>query len=879
MNETDKSDNFSNDEFFDFPDERNSQKEYSIKKTLSKYSENNNNMTSSIISSIKMFNDKDPDNLSTTSKRSNSIYIKLKSDNSSLKVDFSLLVKGYPDILNNFNYETKTLILEEKWIDHKNLKDYFTYVKLSYSKKLNESLSDLSFNFKKLSLLANYFKSDKILDDIIKYNLEPNINMETSISFINDAFKYCSENLNSNIKSKWFTFFLKLRDFIIENFVYYLEDKQLIKFQKLDKKLLAELVETFLFDIYTKGIEITSDNATKLVILITYLREDNNIIESEINYEKVFLLLKNSILINSIIPQNYKFPVKPTYSINIMKDISFNYQEKLIQFYKQECIFISIYNKNDDSFSISLKLNPINNIEAFSFISYAHLIEESENNNNLQVTYHTINSNSIVTLYTINNFRSYIMYMRGINDIGNLILEINLKFCVVESFIICYLKSCFQNLLNETTINLIPHNIFNILIANINNNQQYKEEDILKVIENWLSGDLNYRLKIVNIQELFDQIDWKKIPLGKIFEFIIKYPLVLDKLKQTENDIISSLFTKANEKLKENNKSQLFSNRIIDDDKKSSKRKNTQFTFEGDNEKFNNENDKGEYKETKTKENTNDNNNLNNENIINNNENQINLLSYLFVNLVECSKKLDYYNLQKINKKKENNLTKISEENYIQPFKYNNIERKFSKEEKLEKKMIKKNNNIFQHSLILQDNIKIENEETKINLIKSDEKMPTLDIEEYEINTNENKEFIIDKFVKEKKIENIKNKDNKYFIKNKSLNKNIKDDNIEDIKEEKNIKVNHSFRSNYSEKKINDKNNLNLSNLSERSNNSNKIKTSSSFKNKSNFLGLKKPNSSSVKIHSIVFKNNNNIQNIIYESNNDISINKKKENN
>jgi hypothetical protein len=468
--------------------------------------------------------------------------------------------------------------------------------------------------------------------------------------------------------------------------------------------------------------------------------------------------------------------------------------------------------------------------------------------------------------------------MRGINDIGNLILEINLKFCVVESFIICYLKSCFQNLLNETTINLIPHNIFNILIANINNNQQYKEEDILKVIENWLSGDLNYRLKIVNIQELFDQIDWKKIPLGKIFEFIIKYPLVLDKLKQTENDIISSLFTKANEKLKEN-KSQLFSNRIIDDDKKSSKRKNTQFTFEGDNEKFNNENDKGEYKETKTKENTNDINNLNNENIINNNENQINLLSYLFVNLVECSKKLDYYNLQKINKKKENNLTKISEENYIQPFKYNNIERKFSKEEKLENKMIKKNNNIFQHSLILQDNIKIENEETKINLIQSDEKMATLDIEEYEMNTNENKEFIVDKFVKEKEIENIKNKDNKYFKKNKNINKNIKDNNIEDIKEEKNIKVNHSFRSNYSEKRINDKNNLNLSNLSERSNNSNKIKTSSSFKNKSNFIGLKKPNSSSVKIHSIVFKNNNNIQNIIYESNNDISINKKKENN
>ncbi len=876
MNETDKSDNFSNDDYIDLPDEKISKNEFSIN-SVSKLSENNN-ITSSVISTLKMYNDKDPDNLSTTSKRNNYIYIKIMGDNSNLKIDFSLLEKGYPDILSHINYDTKTLILNEKWMDYKTIKDYFTYVKLSYCKKMNESLSDLSFNFKKLGLLVNYFENEKILDDIIKFNLEPNINRDTCISLINDSFKYCSENLNSNIKSKWFTLFLKLRDFIIENFVFYLEEDQIYKFQKLDKKLLNELVETFLFDIYTKGIEITSQNASELIILIIYLNDNSNTISNFINYEKIFLFLKDSNINNTIIPQNYKFPVKPTYSINIMKDISFNYQEKLIQFYKQECIFISIYNKSDDTFSISLKLNPINNIEAFSFISYAHLIEDCETNNNLQVTYNTINSNSIVTLYTINNFRSYITYMKGINDIGNLILEINLKFCVIESFIICYLKSCFQNIINEASISNLPYNIFNILIANINNNQQYKDEEILNVIENWLSYDLNYKFKINNIQEVFDQINWKKIPLETIFEFIIKYPLVLEKLKQTENDVISSIFTKSNEKLIEMNKDFLLSNKIIsDDDKKSlDKRRNTQYSFEGDNEKSKviiNENE-GEYKETKSKENTNEfnKNKFIKDNLITN-ENQINLLSYFFINLVECSKKLDYH-------KYENNFkNKIKEKNFNNNINNNiykevslitnyNIEKSLSNQE-----LLHKTNESFENPLIIKDDEKIEDIDNKIKEIKSDEKMPTFDIDlDNNFLETKEKEFIVNETIKEEEIEDIK-EDNKKEIK-KEINEEIKD----------NSKIN-SFRSNNI--KMNEKINLNYSNFSNQSYNSNSnniISTNSSNKNnKSNFIyeGVKNfcP---SVKLYSIVLKGKNNKKSLIYDANksmNEQSFNRDKENN
>ena len=861
MNNKEKRDNIFENEIFNFPNEKNSSlNECSFNKSFSKIS-GNNNSTSSIISIIKMFNEKDQDNISIPMKKNNYIFIKLSNDNSSLKIDFSLSEKGYPDILSKINYNTKTLILEEKWIDYKTLKDYFTYVKFAYFKR--ESLTELSFNYKKLTLLANYFQCEKILGDLIKYNLEPNINNETCISLINDSFQYCTENLNKNIKSKWFSLFLKLRDYLIENFLFYLQDQTIQKFQKMNKKLLNELVETFLFDIYAKGIEITSIHASKLVILINYIREENNYIDSELNYEKIFLMLKNSYLINTSNSENYKFPSKPTYSINIMKDITFNYQEKLIKFYKQECIFISLYNKNDDTFSISLKLNPINNIEAFSFISYGHLIEDYENNNNMQVTYHTINSNNTVNLFTINNFRSYINYMKGIKDMENLILEINLKFCVIESFVICYLKSCFSDIIYEESIKDIPSNFFNILLYNINSNQQYKEEDILTVIQNWLNDDLNYKLKITNIQEIFEQIVWKKIPLGKIFEFVIKFPLVLEKLKQTENDIISSIFVKANEKLKEMKKDKLFTNKVIYDDKKNYLKNNTIDSYEGELERCEaiiNENEK-DSKETKTKDNSKDNNNFinndNNNNLITN-ENQINLLSYFFVNLVECSKKLDYQKLQNNSGKKE---TKRSsdDEDLIEPFKFKNIGKSI-KEEKEDKKITEKDENIYQTPITLQDDIKLE-DDSEIKMIKTDEKIPTLDFGENEESIKINKETNeknndINETIKEE-IEEIKEESkedikslSKNFEENKSLSRNTND--LSDCK------IN-SFRSD----NINNVNKLSYNNLSRNTINSNK----SSEVNYKNVNEKKKNFKPAVKLCSIVLNDKFNKQSLIYDSN------------
>ncbi len=821
-------------------------------------------------------------------EKNNFICIKLLNDNSVLKIDFSLSVKGYPEILSKINYNTKTLIIEEKGIYYKNLKNYFTYVNAVYNKKKNESLSNLSFNYKKLALLANYFQCENILDEIIKNNLVPNINIDTCISLINDAFKYCSENLNKNIKSKWFTLFLKLRDFLIDNFLFYLEDNIIERFKKINKKLLSQLVETFLFDIYAKGIEITSNHATKLIILIIYIREDNNYFDSEINFEKIFLLLKNSYSFYTSNQENYKFSTKPTYSINIMKDINFNYQEKLIQFYKQECIFISVYNKNDDSFSISLKLNPINNIEVFSFISYGHLIDNNENNdNNIQITYHTINSNKIVTLFTINNFRNYINYLRSINEVVNLILEINLKFCVIESFVICYLKNCFNQIVNEESIKNVPYNIFSILIYNINANQQYKEEDILKVIQNWLSDDLNYKFKLSKIQELFEQIEWKKIALGKIFEFVIKYPLVLEKLKQIENDIISSVFMKANDKLKEMKKDKLFTKKVIleEDRGNYSKRKNTIYSYEGEIERCEaiiNESEK-ESKETKTKENSKDNNSNNiiendiNNNLINN-ESHINLLSYFIVNLVECSKKLNYHKLVSYFNKKEKSKND-DDDDLIEPFKFNNFGNNIKDDkENYEKKITEKDDKCYQTPLTIQDDIKIDDNNSEINVIQTDERIPTLDIGDIEYKTQETiksnktieKQNLENKIIKE--IEEIKEEESKDYSQNLNKMRN----NISDNKSNKNdlsdIKTNKNDFSNYQSENNDLINNNDISDYKNNSFRSNYKKSNNNLSyhsiNYNNSMNDgKKTFRPAVKLCSIVLKDKNNKNNIIYDAN------------
>ena len=173
-----------------------------------------------------------------SSKSSVKIITLIISDTSQMKIDLKLAVKGYPNILSILNLNTCELYLPD-WMDIKNLKDYFLYVKLSYDsdeQEINQSVSQIKFNFKKLIQLVNYFENDVIFEHMIKMNIIPNINIDNCISLINDAFNYYTQ-IEENIvmKNLWLGLIEILTNFLTENFMSYLNEESLTRIKKLNK--------------------------------------------------------------------------------------------------------------------------------------------------------------------------------------------------------------------------------------------------------------------------------------------------------------------------------------------------------------------------------------------------------------------------------------------------------------------------------------------------------------------------------------------------------------------------------------------------------------------------------------------------------------------
>ena len=92
----------------------------------------------------------------------------------------------------------------------------------------------------------------------------------------------------------------------------------------------------------------------------------------------------------------------------------------------------------------------------------------------------------------------------------------------MDSFLICFLKSVFDEIYNINSIKLLPPSIFNVLLSNSN----FKEDYMLIAIMKWLSDNTNDTDKIIDV---LDKLDWKKVPLGRIFEFVIKFPQTIER--------------------------------------------------------------------------------------------------------------------------------------------------------------------------------------------------------------------------------------------------------------------------------------------------------------------------------------------------------------
>ena len=380
-----------------------------------------------------------------SSKSSVKIITLIISDTSQMKIDLKLAVKGYPNILSILNLNTCELYLPD-WMDIKNLKDYFLYVKLSYDsdeQEINQSVSQIKFNFKKLIQLVNYFENDVIFEHMIKMNIIPNINIDNCISLINDAFNYYTE-IKENIvmKNLWLGLIEILTNFLTENFMSYLNEESLTRIKKLNKVILNNVINIFLSN--PKNANLSKKEQIKVInvigilydITIAYNENINQSVNDEVFFN-LFECISDDIVKNeslNLLNKNNKLE----FIINLHELEDNNYQEKEIDFKLYSFVFVVQLSKESNELSISLQVKPkIKEITFISIKSLIHKLNEYSSWNSI-----VLSDSDKISLYKIQKVSSFKQ-----DDIV-ISIEVNVK----EAFLINYYYKNFNKVCQSSLL-------------------------------------------------------------------------------------------------------------------------------------------------------------------------------------------------------------------------------------------------------------------------------------------------------------------------------------------------------------------------------------------------------------------------------------------
>ena len=407
-----------------------------------------------------------------------------------MKIDLKLAVKGYPNILSILNLNTCELYLPD-WMDIKNLKDYFLYVKLSYDsdeQEINQSASQIKFNFKKLIQLVNYFENDVIFEHMIKMNIIPNINIDNCISLINDAFNYYTE-IKENIvmKNLWLGLIEILTNFLTENFMSYLNEESLTRIKKLNKVILNNVINIFLLN--PKNANLSKKEQIKVInvigilydITIAYNENINQSVNDEVFFN-LFECISDDIVKNeslNLLNKNNKLE----FIINLHELEDNNYQEKEIDFKLYSFVFVVQLSKESNELSISLQVKPkIKEITFISIKSLIHKLNEYSSWNSI-----VLSDSDKISLYKIQKVSSFKQ-----DDIV-ISIEVNVK----EAFLINYYYKNFNKVCQSRLLYKIKPEIFIYVISYLLFTQKQrtiKDDSIITSIINWCK--LNNKCKL-----------------------------------------------------------------------------------------------------------------------------------------------------------------------------------------------------------------------------------------------------------------------------------------------------------------------------------------------------------------------------------------------
>ncbi len=435
----------------------------------------------------------------------------LLKDNKKFFVDLQIAILGYPNLINNFDFNLLSIKLPE-WIDEKNIKDYFYYVIEYNSEKFELDLNSnyrkfMNFNFKKLIKIANYFQNENILENIINFYLIPNLNIETCVKFINDAYLYKNnnnnnENLNDNILIIWNIFYNKLINFFVDNFIEIIKDNNKIK--KLNKNILENVLELYLNKNYfiEEKPKIKKNIIKKIIKFIAYIRDlniDKN--ESNINSDDFYKLIQiENKRLNSFDITNNNREDTIFFNLNLINFLANNeekeneiFQEIILEILNKKIILLIKLNKIENNLKIYIKPKNFNNKLFYSFSSFVEL----ENDNKINCyNLSCINNEQYLNIIKLNNFSLYLndFYNNNIKE-NNFSFKVYLKINIIESFLISYLINNFDNYYKSKNIyKLSSKNLKNIFLTNVNN---LNEEQKLICLINWCKILINNYIIII----------------------------------------------------------------------------------------------------------------------------------------------------------------------------------------------------------------------------------------------------------------------------------------------------------------------------------------------------------------------------------------------
>ena len=372
--------------------------------------------------------------------------------------------------------------------------------------------------------------------------------------------KNVANNLEEELESTWLDLFIKSLDMIGKNLNYYFEsnDDNYMnnKLWGFDKKIIDELYEKFCLNLIIKNyiininneedkeIELNNSNITLNYIELKELDKIINFLIKKRNQSDFFSLLSNElmkIISEENINEINNLP-NPTFILKInVNDINNYYEEYPIDntFNMNDNIKIIIvvyYKKNEDTFSVSLKLSKNKNdksnlcFDIITFLSLA-LVEEIDNK---QINVKSLSNNkSMYEILKITNFTKIISEKNGKEKNEYLTLKIFLKPCYIYTMLTNYLFYNLENLYNNKNISKLSKNVLNIIIQkkqlikgddiNSKNNNEIKISNTDKIVScliYWLNDEINIG---EDISEIIKNIKWEYVSLPLLFEFLMKY--------------------------------------------------------------------------------------------------------------------------------------------------------------------------------------------------------------------------------------------------------------------------------------------------------------------------------------------------------------------